>query len=142
MLGGAGNTKLGREGTSLLWATPGFDRDGVILYSSALPTSHSTPLLSLHLQKCLQCCQAFSPTPQSCSQESLSPDTGAKGIQKATGKVPNDRASSPEQDKDMQQERSSETAVWLHGTMSIEVLGAVGLPRHRVLLSCRQQVMA
>ena len=55
--------------------------------------------------------------------------------------MPNDRASSPEQDKDMQQERSSETAVWLHGTMSIEVLGAVGLPRHRVLLSCRQQVM-
>ena len=66
-------------------------------------------------------------------------------MQKATGDHhigPSDRASSPEQDKDLQQERTSEAAVWLHGTMSIEILAARGLPRHRVLLSLRRSVVA
>ena len=63
-------------------------------------------------------------------------------MQKAKGKLPNDRASSPEQDQEIQNERGSVGAVWLHGTMSIEVLAAQGLPRHRVLLSCRKQLVA
>ena len=39
-------------------------------------------------------------------------------------------------------ERSSAEAVWLHGTMAVEILEARGLPRHRVLLSCRKQTFA
>ena len=42
----------------------------------------------------------------------------------------------------MHKERASSDAVWLHGTLAVEILEARGLPRHRVLLSIRKQTFA
>ncbi|KAK9802796.1 hypothetical protein WJX73_007251 [Symbiochloris irregularis] len=59
---------------------------------------------------------------------------------KLTGSQAEERQHSPELDKKTKEETDSPDAVWLHGTLKVHIIGARGLPRHRMMLSFRKNL--